>query len=103
MNFAIGLNGLITAANRIENAAGRIVHATTLEPQTGQAQAAGTPAPAGADEQPQTIKTPLTSKDLTTAMVDQIAASAVFMANVESIRRTDENLESLLSLGEDTV
>ncbi|MGC1442116.1 MAG: flagellar basal body rod C-terminal domain-containing protein [Burkholderiaceae bacterium] len=105
MNFAIGLNGLNTAANRLENAAGRIAHATTVEPQSnqGRGQAADTTTPADTGGQPQNTKTPPNNTDLTTAMVDQIAASTAFMANIEAIRRADENLESLLTLGQDTV
>ncbi|MFZ4757863.1 MAG: flagellar basal body rod C-terminal domain-containing protein [Burkholderiaceae bacterium] len=120
MSFAIGLSGLNAATRRLDAAAWDIARASNQRTaQSGPVApvdpvaAAGTgaapdaappvapvrpPAPAAGPQTPapgQDAEDP----DLPRAMVDLISASQAFMANLKTIQRTDDTLESLLKIG----
>jgi flagellar hook protein FlgE len=108
--FAIGLSGLNAATRRLDAVAFDVARAATQR--TGQTSAVGAPgqaaavtaapaaaaAPAGGATPGGIPAVPAADVDLAGAMVDQIAASRAFMANLQTIRRTDEALGALLDL-----
>lgn len=106
MDFSIGLAGL-NAANRRMEAAALEVSRATIPPQN-MTPADNTPdAPTANAAQPAQPAQPAQSQadvlgladpDLPGALVSQIAASAAFLANVQTIRRTDEAAQALLKL-----
>ena len=104
MSFTTGLSGLNAATRRLEAAALDVARASAQRPGAtpDAGQAAGPPAAAGAPA-PQLPAAPRppgdaspAEADLPRAMVDMISASAAFLANLQTIRRTDESLRSLL-------
>jgi hypothetical protein len=98
--FAIGLSGLNGATRSLERSAFEVARASTQ--QAGQAVprvvgGAPPPEPPAAAGAPVPPATPVDGDvDLPRAMVDMISASQLFMANLQTIRRTDEALEALL-------
>ncbi len=93
MNFTIGLSGMNAASRRIDAAAAEISRAAIPSiPQVSADQQI----PIAPSAIPQAVRAAVPEPDLAGAMIEQIAASALFLANVQMIRRTDENLESLL-------
>jgi len=94
MDFSIGLSGLRAATRSMDDAAWRIARAGT----TGAPPAAAPPAdpPQGAPQGAAPATTGPTEADLPRAMVDLAAASHAVHANLQTIRRTDEALRTLL-------
>jgi len=97
MDFRIGLSGLRAATRSMDDAAFRIARAgTTSTPAAARPPANAAPAaPLGAAP-PDAAATGPTDADLPRAMVDLAAASNAFLANLQTIRRTDESLRALL-------
>jgi hypothetical protein len=97
MSFSIGLSGLNAATRRLDAAAFEVARTSAQEvgrpPAAGPA--AGPPAQPVAPPRAADAAAP-TDPDLPRAMVDMISASNVFLANLQTIRRTDENLRALL-------
>ncbi|MFM1987394.1 MAG: hypothetical protein RJA99_351 [Pseudomonadota bacterium] len=109
-SFGIGLSGLGAATRRLDSAAFDIARASTQRTaQPPAADGGGGTAPAGANG-PGTaapsapapgIGARLPSAEdpnLPAAMVDLISASNAVMANLQTIRRSDEALEAVLRL-----
>ena len=105
--FGIGLSGLNSATRSMERAAFEVARASTPrpgQPGTGDAAAAPLPAadatappPAVAGSEPGARSAASgPDVDLARAMVDMISASQMFLANLQTIRRTDEALGALL-------
>jgi hypothetical protein len=98
MSFSIGLSGLNAATRRLDAAAfevGRPPAAQEAAPAPAAGPAAGPPARPVAPPRAADAAAP-TDPDLPRAMVDMISASNAFLANLQTIRRTDENLRALL-------
>jgi hypothetical protein len=109
-SFGIGLGGLNSATRSLERAAFEVARASTQragQPGTGDAADAPPPAagaavpppPAGAGAAAPTAPPSSAAGpdvDLPRAMLDMISASQMFMANLQTIRRTDEALDALL-------
>jgi hypothetical protein len=94
MDFSIGLSGLRAATRSMDEAALRIARAGA----TGAAQPpadAPPAAPQGAAQALPAVTGP-TAVDLPRAMVDLAVASNAVLANLQTIRRTDETLRALL-------
>jgi flagellar hook protein FlgE len=105
MNFSIGLSGLNAATRRLDAAAFEVARASTQGAGRAQAAppaadpAAAPPAVAPPVAAPPAAAPPAASAsdpDLPRAMVETIAASNAFLANLQTIRRTDEALRALL-------
>lgn len=99
MSFEIGLRGVNAAMRGVDRAAFEI--ARSASQQSGQPSPADATAPAagqaaGAAAMPPARAPVAPEVDLPGAMVDLIASSRAVMANLQTIRRTDEALESLL-------
>jgi flagellar basal body rod protein FlgC len=106
MSFSIGLSGLNAATRRLDAAAfevartsaqvvGRPPAAEEAAPAPAAGPAAGPPARPVAPPRAADAAAPA-EPDLPRAMVDMISASNAFLANLQTIRRTDENLRALL-------
>jgi flagellar basal body rod protein FlgC len=112
MSFAIGLSGLQAATRRLDAAAFDVARASAQRlgaPPAGQdgtappggalaggappADTAGGPAPPGA-----ATGAAAPEVDLPRAMVESISASAAFLANLQTIRRSDEAAKALLDV-----
>lgn len=102
MSLETGLRGVNAAMRGLDRAAFEIARATSHRP--AQLPAAGAVEPVDAQPGAAAVRpapTPSTASpeiDLPGAMVDLIASSRAVMANLQTIRRTDEALESLLKL-----
>ncbi|MGH1357158.1 MAG: hypothetical protein ACRBC3_00200 [Burkholderiaceae bacterium] len=97
MNFSVALSGLNAATRRMDEAAVEISRAGIPPSQRSAESVPAEATPVGAVPD-NTAVAGLPDPDLPGAMVSQIAASAAFMANVQSLRRTDDNMEALLKL-----
>lgn len=95
MNFSTTLSGLINASDRMNEAA-RDISRATLPVNTTPADP--TPGPVAAPADTQAATGPAARPDLAGAMVRQIEASLSFMASVQTLKREDETVESLLSI-----
>ncbi len=109
MSFAIGLSGLDAATRRLDAAAFDVARASAQRVGApSDRQDLGAPeaaAPDAAPPQPGSVPAPRppaeaapADADLPRAMVDMISASAAFMANLQTIRRADENMKALLDV-----
>lgn len=101
MSFAIGLSGLNAAAQRLEASALEISRAALpLGSQTAMPNSMD--APMQAAKVLDSVSPPNSAGgldvDLPNAVIAQISASAAFLANMNTIRRTDENQKALLQL-----
>ncbi len=105
MSFAIGLSGLDAATRRLDAAAFDVARASAQRvaaPPAGQdvgaPEAAAPPQPGPVPAPRPVAEAAPADADLPRAMVDVIAASAAFLANLQTIRRADENMKALLDL-----
>jgi flagellar hook-associated protein FlgK len=100
MSFETGLRGVNAAMRGMDRAAFDIARASNQRlGQQPPAETAQAPAfQPGAAVPPAQRPSPAPEIDLPGAMVDMIASSRAVMANLQTIKRTDEALESLLKL-----
>lgn len=102
MSLETGLRGVNVAMRGLDRAAFDIARSTNQRP--GQPPAAGAAQPVGAQAGaaaviPAPAPSPANPEvDLPGAMVDLIASSRAVMVNLQTIKRSDEALESLLKL-----
>ena len=102
MSFETGLHGVNAAMRGLDRAAFDIARSTSQR--SAQLPAAGAAEPVDAQPgaaavRPAPIPSPASPEiDLPGAMVDLIASSRAVMVNLQTIRRTDEAIESLLKL-----
>ncbi|MFK7963846.1 MAG: hypothetical protein AB8C46_07755 [Burkholderiaceae bacterium] len=99
-SFSTGLTGLNAAVERLDTAAASIARAaiTTVDDSGNPAAVAAQAQPGAAEAATNETATVAPSEDLVSAIVEQISASSAFMANVQTIKASDENLEALLKL-----
>lgn len=101
MNLSIGLAGLNAASRRLDAAAAQIAQASNpagdgdsdvdTVPDAVAPDAPGTAVPTGTSSGGTAAR-----PDLAAAMVEQISASAAFLANLQTIRREDDAQRALL-------
>lgn len=99
MSFETGLRGVNAAMRGMDRVAFDIARASNQRlGQLPPAETAQAPAfqPGAAAPPAQPPPPPAPEIDLPGAMVDMIASSRAVMANLQTIKRTDEALESLL-------
>jgi flagellar basal body rod protein FlgG len=101
MSFETGLRGVNAAMRGLDRAAFEIARSTSQRSGQQPVAAAGDPEAQPDRTATATMPAPATTGpevDLPGAMVDLISSSRAVMANLQTIRRTDEALESLFKL-----
>jgi hypothetical protein len=102
MGFSTSLDGIGTAMRSLDRAAFDIARASSqrggLPAPPDPAGTAPPPAPAAVAPVPALPSQASPEVDLPRSMVDMISASNSVMANLQAIRRTDENLKAILAL-----
>ena len=97
MDMSIGRNGLTAASRQLDAAAFEIARASTQRP--AQVASGLSPGAAGLDSASGglTLLTTPTDADLPRTMVDLMVASNAVLANLQTVKRTDEALRSLFA------
>jgi len=97
MDMSIGRNGLAAASRQMDAAAFEIARASTQRP--AQVTSGLSPGAAGLDSGSGslTLMATPTDADLPRTMVNLMVASNAVLANLQTVKRTDEVLQSLFA------
>lgn len=97
MDMSIGFKGIVAASRQLEAAAFEIARASTQRP--SQVASGMSPGAAGLDAGSGgvTLMSVPNDVDLPRTMLDLMVASNAIMANLQSVKRTDEALRSLFA------
>jgi hypothetical protein len=97
MDMSTGFKGIVAASRQLEAAAFEIARASTQRP--AQVASGMSPGAAGLDAGlgGVTLMSAPNDVDLPRTMLDLMVASNAIMANLQSVKRTDEALRSLFA------